>query len=296
MRITKSGNYLLKVFTSDDPEDVIITKRFVVYQNRLQITARVFQASIIADRNYKQEIDFTINYMGYSITNPYADLKVVITQNNRWDNAKSDLKPVFVKDNELVYDLDEANVFPGGNEYRNFDIKSIRYHSERIYTVITDSIGNQVTLMNDEKRNIKRYYTNPDLNGNYLVKIQEGRDSEVEADYCFVKFFLPYDEVLTDGNLYVFGAYNNWKCTSENLLRYNANRFGYEATILFKQGYYNYNYGFLKDGSKEVDETFIEGSHYETENDYTIYVYHRQIGTFYDQLIAVKRLNSMRDY
>ena len=49
---------------------------------------------------------------------------------------------------------------------------------------------------------------------------------------------------------------------------------------------------FLKDGVTEADETLLEGNHYETENDYTIYVYHRQMGTFYDQLIGVKKINS----
>ena len=210
MRITKSGNYLLKVFVSSEPENIIITKRFVVFENKIQINARVYQASIISDRNYKQEIDFTINHLGYTINNPYGDLKVVISQNNRWDNVKTDLKPLFVKDNELVYDYDQQNVFAGGNEFRNFDIKSIRYHSERIYTVKIDSMGNHVELLSDEKRNIKRYYTVPDLNGNFLVKVQEGNDSEVEADYCYVHFFLPYDNPLTDGNLYVFGAYNSF--------------------------------------------------------------------------------------
>jgi len=267
----------------------------LIFDNKIQINSRVTQASIISDKNYKQEIDFTINHTGYPISNAFGDLKIIITQNNRWDNAKTGFKPVFVKDNELVYDYDESNVFPGGNEFRNFDIKSIRYHSERIYDVKTDSIGNHVTLMNDEKRNIKRYYSNPDLNGDFLVKIQEGRDSEVEADYCFVNFFMPYNSPETEGNIYVFGAFNGWKYNSENLMKYNQERFGYETTLLLKQGYYNYIYGFLKDGTTQIDETLIEGTHYEAENDYTIYVYHRQIGTFYDQLIGVKHLNSVRN-
>ncbi len=296
MRITKSGNYILKVFVDGNPENIAITKRFMVYQNKIIIQSKVSAASIIADRNYKQEIDFTINHNGYEIKNPYGDLKVVLTQNSRWDNAKTTLKPLFVKDDELVYDYDEDNVFPGGNEFRNFDIKSIRYHSERIYSVNIDSLGNHVDLYTDEKRSFKRYYTNQDINGNYLIKVQEGNNSEVEADYCSVHFFLPYDNVLTDGNLYVFGAYNNWKCTQENLMHYNEKRFGYECTLYLKQGYYNYEYVFLKDGATVADETLIEGTHYDTENDYTIYVYHRQSGTFYDQLIGLKRLNSMKDY
>jgi hypothetical protein len=296
MRITKSGNYLLKVYDSGDPESVIITKRFFVYQNKVMVTARVSGASIIADRNYKQEIDFTINHTGYNILNPYADLKVVITQNNRWDNAKKGLKPLFVKDQELVYDYDEDNVFTGGNEFRFFDIKSIRYLSERVFKANIDSMGNQITLYNDEKRTFKRYYSQSDINGKYIIKTQEGKDSNREADYCYVKFFLPNEEMFMNGNLYVFGTFNNWACNKENLMKYNPTRFGYECTLYLKQGYYNYEYAFLKDGSLEADNTVIEGMHFETENDYTIYIYHKQQGTFYDQLIGVKRLNSMKDY
>ncbi|MDQ3046136.1 MAG: DUF5103 domain-containing protein [Bacteroidota bacterium] len=295
-RITKTGNYILKVYLDGDPENIAITKRFVVYQSKVMITSRVTAATIIDDRNYKQEIDFTINHTGYQINNPYGDFHVVITQNNRWDNAIRGLKPVYVKDAELVYDYDQDNVFPGGNEFRFFDIKSIRYMSERLYKVRTDTSGNHVELYTDEKRTFKRFYSQSDINGDFLIKVQEGNNSEVEADYCYVKFFLPYDAVLTDGNLYVFGAFNSWRCNRENLMQYNSARFGYECTILMKQGYYNYEFAFLKDGESAADETLIEGTHYETENDYTIYVYHRQQGTFYDQLIGVKRLNSMKDF
>jgi hypothetical protein len=99
---------------------------------------------------------------------------------------------------------------------------------------------------------------------------------------------------MVDGNFYVFGGYNSWKCNRENLMKYNEKRFGYEATLYLKQGYYNYEYAFLKDGATAADETLIEGSHYETENEYAIYIYHRKQGTFYDQLIGVSRFNSMK--
>ena len=293
-RITKSGNYILKIYLDGDPENIAITSRFTVFQNKISIESSVTAASIIEDRLFKHEIDFKINYSGYQINNPFADLKIVLTQNNRWDNAKTSLKPVYVKDKELVYDYDDQNVFEGGNEFRFFDIRSIRYHSERISKVRTDSMGNHVELFTDEKRTFRRYYSQSDMNGDFLIKVQEGNNSEVEADYCNVSFFLPYDAALPDGNLYVFGAFNAWNCNVENLMHYNAKRFGYECSLYLKQGYYNYEYVFLKDGELAADETLIEGMHYDTENDYTIFVYHREPGTFYDQLVGVKRLNSMK--
>ena len=105
---------------------------------------------------------------------------------------------------------------------------------------------------------------------------------------------MPFDNPTPEGNFYVLGKLTNWKLDKVNRMTYNYKRFGYECNLYVKQGYYNYLYAFLKDKSKAGDETLMEGNHWETENDYTIYVYHRQRGTFYDQLVGVKRLNSVR--
>ena len=267
----------------------------MVFENKVSVAAKVKPASIIEYRTFKQEIDFSVFHQEYPITDPYQDLKIVITQNNRWDNAKTNLKPLFVKDDELVYDYDDVNVFDGGSEFRAFDIKSIRYHSERIKNIYKDTLGNHVELQPDEKRSFKRYSSAVDMNGNYIIKIQEGNHSDIEADYCYVSFFIPYDDAFSAGNLYVAGAFNDWRFMPENQMKYNPKRFGYECTLYLKQGFYNYEYIFIPKGETEADQTFIEGMHQETENDYTIYVYHHQTGTFYDQLIGVKRLNSVKD-
>jgi hypothetical protein len=290
--ITKSGNYILKVYQDGNPDNIILTKRFMVFQSKILIEGKVNPPSDVSVRNYNQEVDFTINYNNYTITNPYSDLNVVITKNNRWDNAKTNLKPLFAKGAELDYNLSQENVFPGGNEFRNVNIKSIRTPSDRIAKITTDSSVNNVFLIADEKRSFKTYQFNADINGDFLIQIQEGNNSEVEADYCYVHFFLSNTGLLTDGNLYIFGAYNGWRCNRDNMLHYNAKRSGYEATLYLKQGYYNYEYAFLNDSSAAADETLIEGTHYETENNYTIYVYHKQQGTYYEQLIGVKRINS----
>jgi hypothetical protein len=296
-RFSKSGNYILKVYENGNPDNIILTKRFMVFQNKIGIEAKVTRATDVSYMNYNQEVDFTINYGAYKITNPYSDLKIVLTQNNRWDNAKTNLKPLFVKDQELIYELSSENIFPGGSEFRDLNIKSIRNQlSDKVIKIINDSSKNEIYLAPDEKRSFKKYEFSTDLDGGFLIKTQSSTNSEVEGDYCFVHFFLPMAEPEPDGNLYVFGAFNGWGYNRDNLMHYNIKRKGYEATLFLKQGYYNYEYAFLKDGETALDDTLIEGTHYETENNYTIYVYHKQRGTFYEQLIGVKRVNSTSGY
>ncbi len=294
--LNKSGNYILKVYDRDTPNQPIITKRFMIFDPKISINIQEKAATVVADRNFKQEIDFTINEGEYTINDPFQDLKVFILQNNRWDNASQNLKPSFVKDTELVYNYDEENVFTGGNEFRAFDTKSLKYKAEHIAKIKTDSLSTDVFLLEDEKRTYIRYTNLSDINGNFVIRTIDGNgDSTINADYCYVHFFLSYNQILSNGNLYVFGAFNGWKCTKENLMKYNSERKGYEAVIYLKQGYYDYEYGFLENGKKAVDDTLIEGMHSETENDYTIYVYYRQQGSYYDQLIAVGHANSVKN-
>jgi hypothetical protein len=296
LKPTKSGNYIPKVYLDYDQNDLVLTRRFMVVDERVNITPDIHHATIIDDYNYKQEVDFSIQTSGYQITNPYQDLKVVLMQNDRWDNAITKLKPLFVKDNELTYDYDQDNVFPGGNEFRNFDIKSLRWNSEFVRSNTSDSANNyHVKLFPGKPRDILQYLSDRDINGKYKITRQESSAaaSETEAEYVYVHFTLQMKEQVSDGAIYVFGALTDWKYTNENKMHYNKELSQYEATLYLKQGYYNYEYVYLKDNEKAGDETYVEGSHYETENDYVIYVYYKPLSSNYDQLIGMKRFNSI---
>ncbi len=298
MQITKSGNYILKVYTDYDQEKFVITKRFMVVDEKVDVKGTVRQATFSDDRYFKQEVDFTISSGSYTITNPYGDLKIVLMQNDRWDNSLTGLKPAFVKDKELEYNIGDGNVFMAGSEFRHFDAKSLRFHADHISDIYLDSAAKRykVELLADEKRTIKQYALETDINGRYKVYIQESKDNaETEADYVMVHFLLKADVGDKDGVYYVFGALSDWQYKPEFKMHFNPERFAYECTAYLKQGYYNYEYMYLKDGEKTGDEMEVEGSHWETENDYTILVYHRQMGSNYDQLISVKKKNSIKN-
>ena len=66
----------------------------------------------------------------------------------------------------------------------------------------------------------------------------------------------------------------------------------YVCSMVLKQGYYNYHYMFLPHGTNIGDVSQIEGNYWETENDYTIFIYYREDGDISDKLISIKKLKS----
>jgi hypothetical protein len=290
MKLTLSGNYIIKVYKVNDAEHPILTKRFMIYESNVGITMDIKRATDVNESYFRQEVDFKIKHDGYEIRDPFGRLYVVLMQNYRWDNAISGLEPRFIKDTELNYDFNNGeNVFDANNEFREFDLKSIRYNTIRIKKIefnIFDKLQHAY-LLNDERRSFKQYYSKVDLNGNFLVKRNEGENSEIEADYVKVHFTLPYSPPINDGNLYLIGKFCDWKFKEELKLDYDTVNQQYTKEVLLKQGYYNYLYCFVKDGSKNTgDISVVEGSHYETKNEYSILVYHRQINDSYDRLVG----------
>lgn len=292
VQLTKSGNYLLVVYEDFDQTNIVLTRRFMLYEDEVNIGARVKQATIVDDRRTTHEIDFVVNHAGYRINNPFGEVTVILRQNDRWDNAITNLKPMFVKEDQLTYEYDYDNTFPAGSEYREFDTKSLRFYSERIASIDYDSLHNHVYIKSDEKRTFKRYLLDEDINGRYLIKNDDGFDSHVEADYAFVHFELFWDEVLVHGNVYVFGGLSDWQFKPEFKMRYNYKRKSYMLATYLKQGFYNYEYVLLEDGKNAGDATYFEGSHWETENNYSIFVYHKTPGQYYDRLIGMTIVNS----
>jgi hypothetical protein len=296
LSFTKSGNYIAYVFANGDRDNLVLSRRFMVFDDKVNIGG-TFRQTVGGGQQYeKQQLDFNINPNGYDLTNPYKDLRVVITQNNRWDNAVTDIKPTFINGSQLIYSLNDASSFNGGNEFRYFDMRSLRFLTEKVKEIYRDKdYKNHVVLYPDEIRSTKPYLFYNDINGNYLIRNREAMNNmDIEADYVYVDFFLPYNKPESDGNFYVLGKLTDWRMNRLSKMTYNYTRSGYEAKLYLKQGYYNYIYVLSNDAKKGGDETVTEGNHWDTENDYNVLVYHRKFGQYYDQLIGYKKLNSLK--
>ena len=289
MKALLSGNYVFKIF--EEGGKTVAYKRFMILETKVTIEAQVRRATLAEDRKTKHEIDFTIKHPNLVVADPFSDIKVTIKQNNKEDNAITDLTPIFVKNNELVYDYEDDNTFWANNEFRHFDIKSLRFQSDRIKAITYDSTYNHVYLFKDRTRPFDRYSIEPDINGKFLIKSQEGWKSSIEADYAFVHFTLPVDHIRY-GDLYILGEFSDWELKEDFKLEYNDEQKQYEGSIYLKQGYYNYHYALNEISTDRVDISFIEGTHYQTRNDYYIYVYYRSVGDRYDRFVGFLKTSS----
>jgi len=290
-----SGNYALVVYQGADKENIVLSRRFHVVEPVVGIEGTVRRATLDAFKGENQEVDFTIFHDNLNILYPQEEVKVVIMQNNRWDNAVRNLKPFFIRNHALIYDYNRENVFPAGNEFRYFDNRTNRVNGENVLATEFHRPYFHKTLMPDEVRSNKRFYSYEEMNGLYVVESQdrEVEDFDTECDYAFVHFTLPLESVLLGGTINVFGALSNWNANKSNEMTWNYTTGAYELSLLLKQGYYNYIYVYVPDGSAVADHTNIEGSFWEAENDYQIFVYYREMSSRYDRLVGYRQLNSV---
>lgn len=289
-----SGNYLLKIYQDYDIEDVVLTRRFCIVENKVKISANVRRATKVKYMYTHQEVDFEINTEKYSIDDPAENLKISILKNNCSNNAIYNLTPRYIEGDILKYDYEEENIFMAGNEFRHLDLKDKDFQSDRIKNIYYQAPYYHVLAYPDFPKAVNSYTLNPDLNGKFLVKRDRSDNNHIEADYFFVHFTLPMEAPVANGDVYVSGQLTDWRFYQKNKMEYNYEMHAYELSIPLKQGYYNYNYVVLSDTTNLIDDTLIDGSHYQTENDYVIYVYYRPMGENYDKLIGFKIANSIK--
>jgi len=69
-------------------------------------------------------------------------------------------------------------------------------------------------------------------------------------------------------------------------MTYDPSRDYLEATVLLKQGLYDYCFAMAEPKSGTADATIFEGSYYETVNEYAIFVYYHDSRIRYDRLLG----------
>lgn len=283
--VNKSGNYILYVYEDDNGKYTpILTHRFCMVERLVNIAANIQQSSNIATRYQKQEISFQVGISNYRINNASRNLKVVIAQNGRSDNAYVATNPSSISADALRYDRPNEIVFEGGAEFRIFNIRSLRSTMEGI-TRHAFVDGQNHTFVNVDKERVHLAYQDvTDINGCYFIAADDGSTLQ-NADYTNVHFSLQCMPPK-DVDLYIYGELTNWTLTPQYKLDYHQYRKQWEVSLYLKTGYYNYTYLAIPQGKTEATFMYTEGSFWQTENRYTFLAYYNGDGLQYDRIIG----------
>ncbi len=294
--ITLSGNYLLKVFQDGDTSKLAFTRRLLVLDQKAAINAKVVQPFMPQLFKSHQKIQFSANIAGLNTFSAAQQVKVVILQNNRWDNAAKDIVPNFVRGNTLEYNTENNCIFPGGKEWRWLDLRSFRLQSDRVAKADYNKNSTTMYLFPDADRSAQRYIYFRDLNGMYLVETYETINPYWQGDFATVHFSLAAPNAIpyADKDIYLAGQLTNYEFNDKTKMIFNAGKGAYECTAFLKQGYYNYTY-IAVDKNDPSQRRDLEGDYWETENSYTILMYYKSFTDRADQLIGVSKINSRTD-
>lgn len=285
-RLKISGNYMLHVY--DDYGDLMFSRKFMVYEELSAVAIQIKRSRNITYINEKQSVDFSIRTSDFRFNNPQQNVRTLIIQNNNLKTAISGLQPQYTMGNELIYRYNEATSFWGGNEYLYFENKDVRGTNLGVEFIDLQDVYHSYLYL-DQIRSSLPYTYNPDINGNFVTTVLNRTNPSIEADYTVVHFGLILPP--TSYSVFVYGNFNNYTLNTSNQMYYNEERGLYELELILKQGFYNYKY-VVVDNQGELIEGAISGNFYETENNYKVLVYYRDLGARYDRIVGYGETDS----
>jgi hypothetical protein len=291
MKLTKSGNYIIKVFPEGKPDNVVFTKRMYVVEDKSDVELDVLSSTLAPLLSTHQEVNVRVKGKnGSFFSNPDEYMKVVVIQNHN-DLATHQLKFRTMVGDKVDYSYDESNQFEARNEFRYFDFTSLRRKSQ--YVVGFDFVDNQnqVYLREERLRNRLPYSYDKDLNGEFYIRNEYDDNYSTTSDYAWVHFTYPVDLNL-EGAYYVVGQMNDWRAGAQSQMRYENGK--YHLALYLKQGYYNYQIVFRHNNENKLSTAQTEGNFSQTNNKYAVLVYYHNFADDYDEIVGYQSIEYNR--
>lgn len=288
--LTISGNFRLEVYPQDEPDSIVLTRRFYVVESVVDLElSQDIPHNASGNINTHQEINLSVTPRKDAMLSiPPQYLTIKIQQNNRTDLIHEVPFSGYLG-NAMQFRWSEQNLFPGGNCFRYFDISNIYAAMYNVQEIREFGGETMAFLRPMENRSRSVFSLDKSLNGGMKINIFDRNNPQVEADYIWVYFSLPVEQPFFDGQIYIVGDFNDWGLNENNRMEYQPQYKAYTHRMHLKQGYYSYQLLFLPKGEKVGLTSRLEGDHFATPNNYTAYVYLRLPNDRFDRLIGVVR-------
>lgn len=281
-RLKLSGNYMINIY--NDYDELMFSRKFMIYEDVANVGVAIKRSRDVKYVQQKQSVDINVSSRSTHFNNPSRTIKVAVIQNNNLNTAITNLKPLYTIGRQLIYKYDTESSFWGGNEYLFFENKDVRGANVGVQFIDLKDLYHNY-LFTDIVRAERPYTYNPDINGNFLITALDADNVDIEADYTVIHFSLSHPELLNGKSIHVYGNFNNYVIDDTTKMTFNSRTGYYKTQLRLKQGFYNYKYVIVDENGK-LEEGAISGNFDQTENNYKVLVYYRDLGARYDKIIG----------
>lgn len=284
-KLKLSGNYIIQVFSQDNTDDILLQQRFL-YAESLTTLSGTAQKELSQRYHRMQRVQFKVHYNKEDFELPQSNFKAVVLQNFRWKTARH-LKPLFSSPTELNFNyIDEKGRFNGNYEFPYFDTSLLTESNHTLRSIEKDEKGEIHCYLRPARKATANYFFLKDMNGNLSIRAENIFDIKTESEYIWVHFTLASEKLPYP--IFVVGRFNQWTATERNQLYYDDELQLYHIGVLLKQGVYNYTFV----GNENGVLANILGNYNETENDYYIFIYYKDLRLRTDRLVGWTRINT----
>lgn len=283
-RLKLSGNYQLIVYDDNSGEEML-TACFMVAEQKMSVAIGYDSNTDIDVNKTHQQVSMNVGFGSVRVTNPSQQLKTVVLQNGRWDNAVIDAKPDYVSAEGLQWRHNRQLIFDAGNVYRKFELLDLDHPTMGIDELRWDGTQYHAYPLVAEPR--PSYVHDESPQGAYYVRNSDNIDNTFTCDYAQIHFTLKSPRQR--GEVYINGDWTSDRLAPPYQMQYDDSTQCYHATLPLKQGYYSYQYLMVgTDGTARPVSS--EGNFYQTQNRYDALVYYRGPGDRCDRLVGWKNV------
>ena len=248
----------------DDNREVLVTE-FMVTEQSMRLSLSSTPNTDIDTRVSHQQVAMALDYGSLPVTNPDTQIYAVVMQNHQQRNMRQGIKPNITTRNGLEWSHNRELIFDAGNEYRKFEVLDVSHPTMGIDHITWDGENYQAYTFVDAPR--PNYLYDEDANGAFCIRNSDYHEVSTTGQYVWVNYRL---RVPRQGPIYISGRWTTATGADDYMLYYDPVNELYTASILQKQGYYNYQYT-TADGQQLASE----GNYYQTENQYQALVYYK---------------------
>lgn len=279
-RLKMSGNYRLTVYDEDEDNECVLKVEFYVVEPLMAIGMEATTNTDVDLNNSHQQLSVSVNYNTLHPTDIDEQLRMVVMQNWREDNARHNIRPDYIQSTGLSWQHNRQLIFDAGNEYHKFEVLDVSHTTMGLDRIDWDGKNYQAYPFTATVR--RNYLTDVDADGAFCIRNSNRTEINYTCDYVWVNYTLqsPYQ-----GDIYIDGHWTTDADRHHYRMAYDEQQQTYHASILQKQGYYSYQF-LTADGGIPASE----GSFYQTENRYQVLVYYKGSGERTWRLVGYRAL------